>query len=387
VALQIKQGYGTIDHSARLIVSSTLLAHAGLEKLLGISIPYAAKRRVIAQLEIEPQHLTEDGAVSGSVIIALADAANTRGAVLNLALGRTTATIESKIQFLSSGRGSTLRAEATSVHIGDSVSIWRAAVLRDDEQIAEVTQTQVSLAIDGAVGASHQDAGEPRQRARGEGPLSEGFSKEVVDERWQRIVEGASKVIAAKGFAKATIREIAAAADMPVATMYQYLERKEDILYNIYKHFMSDIVAALTRWRSSELPPRERLAGAIRMVIDVFDEKHRFIKLMFQETKSLTAEARREVYDLDAQYIAVFRDLLSELMRAGEVRVRNVELTANFIYFLCTIWPLRYWSIGKYGEQAVADDIIDFVLNGLGDGKGRGGEKLVHSDHGMENRR
>jgi uncharacterized protein (TIGR00369 family) len=378
-----------IDHSSRLLVSSShLLAHATLESLLGISISYAAKHRVIAHLEIEPQHLTKDGAVSGSVIMALADVANTRGALLNLAVGRTTVPIESRIQFLLAGRGSMLRAEATAVHIGDSVSVWRAAVLRDDEHIAEVTQTQVAVAADETAGLRHGDAVEPPRRRHGEGPLSDGFSKEVVDERWQRIVEGASKVIAAKGFAKATIREIAAAADMPVATMYQYLERKEDILYNIYKHFMSDIVTSLTRWRSSELPPRERLAGAIRMVIDVFDEKHRFIKLMFQETKSLTAEARREVYDLDAQYIAVFRDLLSELMRAGEVRVRNVELTANFIYFLCTIWPLRYWSIGKYGEQTVADDIVDFVLNGLGDGKGRGVAKLAHSgDNAMENRR
>ncbi len=369
----------------RLTVSMSL-APAGLEKLLGITIPYAAKGRVIAELEIEPKHLAEDGAVSSGVIIAVAEAANTRGAALNLTPGRTAATIESKVQLLSTGRGSTLRAEAIPVHIGDSVSIWRAAVLRDDEQIAEVTQTQVARVLDGPAAASRREAAEPR-RSRGDGPLSDGYSKGVVDERWQRIVEGASKVIAAKGFAKATIREIAAAADMPVATMYQYLERKEDILYNIYKHFMGDIVTSLTRWRTSELPPRERLAGAIRMIIDVFDEKHRFIKLMFQETKSLTAEARREVYELDAQYIAVFRDLLSELMRAGEVRVRNVELTANFIYFLCTIWPLRYWSIGKYGEQAVADDIIDFVLNGLGDGKGKGGEMLVHADKVMENRR
>ena len=51
---------------------------------------------------------------------------------------------------------------------------------------------------------------------------------------------------------------------------------------------------------------------------------------------------------------------------AGEVRVRNVELTANFIYFLCAIWPLRFWSIGKYVKEPVANDIIDFVFNGLG---------------------
>ena len=145
----------------------------------------------------------------------------------------------------------------------------------------------------------------------GQGVAAEGFSKAVVDERWRRIVKGASKVIAAKGFAKATIREIAAASDMPVATMYQYLERKEDILHNVYRFFMTEIVTALTRWRDSALPPKERLSGAIRTVVEVFDRNHRFIKLMFQESRALTPEGRRQVYELDAQYIAIFQELLT----------------------------------------------------------------------------
>ncbi len=176
-------------------------------------------------------------------------------------------------------------------------------------------------------------------------------------------------MIAAKGFAKATIREIAAAADMPVPTMYQYLERKEDILYNIYKFFMTDIVTALQRSRLVHVPPEERIAGAIRTIIGVFDRNHRFIKLMFQETRALTPEARRHVYELDAQYIEIFREILMESVRNGDFRLRNVELSANFVYFLCTIWPLRFWSIGKYGEAAVTDEIVDFVLHGLGGAK------------------
>lgn len=339
----------------------------GLGKVLGITFPYAAKHRVVAQLDIEPEHLAAAGAVSSGVIMALADCANTYGATLNAGDGRITAAIESKTNFLAAGRGNTLRAEASPIHVERTISVWRAAVFRDEEQIADVTQTQ--MAIEGhrtATGAARQSTTERPDRAP-----SAAASTAVADERWRRIVHGASKVIAAKGFAKATIREIATAAEMPVATMYQYLERKEDILYNVYKFFMSDIVATLERWRSIEMPPKERLAGAIRAMIDVFDKNHRFIKLMFQETKALTPEARRQVYELDAQYIAVFRDLLAEAARNGDFRIRNVELTANFVYFLCTIWPLRFWSIGKYGEAAVTNEIVEFVLNGL-----RAGERI-----------
>lgn len=345
-----------------------LSADGGLEKLFGITLPYAAKRNVIAELQIKPHYLTDDGAVSGGVITAVAECANTRGAQLNLPPGSGITLIESRSHFFSRGRGNALRAEATPLHMENGVSTWRATVLRDDERIAEVTQTHTAVSQEGPRPPRPEGDAGPQRKSAGDGPISERFSRAVVDERWQRIVEGASKIIAAKGFAKASIREIAAAAEMPVATMYQYLERKEDILYNIYKHFMTEIMASMAPWRSKDLPPRERLAGTIRTTIDVFDEKHRFIKLMFQETRSLTPEARREVYELDAQYISIFRDLLTECMRDEEIRVRNAELTANFIYFLCTIWPLRFWSIGKYGEEAVANDIIDFVLNGLGSG-------------------
>lgn len=342
----------------------------GLAKLLGISFPLLSRDRVVALLEIEPEHLAASGAVHGSVVTALAECASSYGAVLNLPPGHSTTTLELKANFLAPGSGRTLRAEATPLHVGRTVSVWRAVVLRDGQPVADVTQTQMVAEGDAA---AVNDAGgvvvrseEREYRADRRGTVSGKFSPEVVDERWRQILDGASRVIAAKGFAKATIREIAAAAEMPVPTMYQYLERKEDILYNIYKFFMTDIVTALEHCRSGVLPPRERLVGAIRTMIDVFDKNHRFIKLMFQETRALTPEARRQVYELDAQYIAVFRDLLAEAMRDGKLRIRNVELAANFVYFLCTIWPLRFWSIGKYGEEAVTNEIVDFVLNGLG---------------------
>lgn len=346
------------------------LHHSGMGKILGITFPFAARHRVIAQLDIEPEHLTPRGDIHGSVVMALADCANTYGATLNLPPGCATATLESKTNFLAAGHGKTLRAEAVPLHLGRTVSFWRAVVLRDEQQIADVTQTQTIVADGGpeadAPTPANGDAGESERRGGRRGAVAGNFSKAIVDERWRQILEGASKVIAAKGFAKATIREIAAAAEMPVPTMYQYLERKEDILYKIYQYFMTDIVTALERWRSTDVPPKVRLVGAIRTIIDVFDKNPRFIKLMFQETRALTPEARRQVYELDAQYITVFRELLAEGMRGGELRVRNLELAANFIYFLCTIWPLRYWSIGKYGEAAVTDEIVEFVLNGLG---------------------
>lgn len=359
------------DHSGtRAAPSDAFLGHhqSGVGKLLGITFPSAARHRVVAELGIEPEHLSARGAVHGGIVMALADCANSYGASLNQPSGRITVTLDSKTSFLSTGAGRTLRADACPLHLGPSVSVWRATVFRDELPIADVTQTE--MAIDDK--AAERPTARPTEPEAAAGAsrrrdLAGGnFSQAVIDERWRQILDGAAKVIAAKGFAKATIREIAAAAEMPVPTMYQYLERKEDILYNLYKFFMTDIVTTLQRSRSGEMAPPQRLVGAVRTMIDVFDKNYRFIKLMFQETRALTPEARRQVYELDAQYIAIFRELLADTMQSGDCRIGNLELAANFVYFLCTIWPLRFWSIGKYGETAVSNAIVDFVLHGLG---------------------
>jgi uncharacterized protein (TIGR00369 family) len=343
----------------------------GIGKLLGISFRSASAERVIAELAVNANVCTRPDVVHGGAIMALADCASGYGAVLNLAPNTTTATIESKTNFLRKGEGPTVRAESVPLHVGRTMSVWRAGIFRGAEQIAEVTQTQLFLRESGALSkrggcdssARAGTAVEQPQRQRT--ALSRSFSQPIVDERWQQIFEGACAVITKKGFAKASIREIAAAAGMPIPTMYQYLERKEDLLYQIYEYFMSDIIVALDQWRASSVPPRKRIEGVIRTMVELFDKHHKYIKLMFQETRALTPEARRRVYELDKSYIAVIRKLLDTAIAESGWKKRDTELAANFVYFICCIWPLRHWTIGKFGEKVVAEEIVDFALNGL----------------------
>jgi uncharacterized protein (TIGR00369 family) len=343
----------------------------GLGQLLGISFMSASHERVVAQLEINKNVCSQPDVVHGGAVMTLADCASAYGAVLNLPPGHTTSTIESKTNFLKKGQGPTVLASSVPLHVGRTTSVWRSSVFRGDEQIAEVTQTQIVLQDSSAEWKpSPAPSGVrladdiPLQVKRT--PTSRRFSAPVVDERWRQIFEGARAVIAAKGFAKASIREIAAAAGMPVPTMYQYLERKEDLLAHIYEYFMTDIVAAMHPWSVSDAPPHERIKGAILTMIDWFDQRHRYIKLMFQETRALTPDARQRVYELDARYIAIIRELLDTAVAESERKDRNTELLANFIYFLCCIWPLRHWTIGKFGQEQVANEIVNFVLNGIG---------------------
>lgn len=362
--------------------ASYLAVHqGGLGKVLGIGFVSAAADLVVARMDLRPEHFTRAGVVHGGVLMALGDCAGAYGAVLNLPdPGCATATIESKTNFLRRGDGSVLRAEARPVHVGRSLSVWRTAIYRGAGAcIAEVTQTQ--LVLQPAQGASPEAAGDTAaapglaERIAHSGPR--GFRTAVADERQRQIFEGACRVIAEKGFSKATIREIAAASEMPIPTMYQYLERKEDLLYKIYEFFMNDIAQGLQKWRRSTAPANVKIEGMIRSMINEFDRNHKYIKIMFQETRNLTPESRKLVYDLDKTYISIIQEVLDDAASRGEVVIDNTELAANYIYFLCVIWPLRHWTIGKFGQEEVTRSIVDLAQRGFGAVTTSGSKEVV----------
>lgn len=314
----------------------------------------AQRDRATATMRIEPEHLTPGGAVYGGVLTALADCASAYGAAQNTPKGHGASAIDTQARFLRKGDGDVLEAVATPLHTGRTTSVWRTVIKRGKGRpIAEITQTHLVL----------PDKPERRRPVLVTAHTA-ADAPPVSEERKRQIFQGASRVIAEKGFAGASIRDIAAAAGMPVPTMYQYIERKEDLLFLIYESFLQDYAETLRRAVEAAPTSADKLRAAVAATLDNFDRNHAYIKLMFQETRALSPEGRARVYELDARYIRVWTAILSEI--SGQDGTAEPELLANLIYFLCSVWPLRYWTIGKFGRGQVEAAIASLLKGGLG---------------------
>jgi uncharacterized protein (TIGR00369 family) len=118
-----------------------------LADLLGIRFVEANLDRVVAELPVRDALTTIGGAVHGGTLMALADTVGAAATVLNLPPGATTATLESKTNFLAAGRGGTVRAEATCLHRGRRTMVWQTRVTDAGGRLLSLTiQTQMVLA-------------------------------------------------------------------------------------------------------------------------------------------------------------------------------------------------------------------------------------------------
>jgi len=103
--------------------------------------------RVVAQLPIRDELRTVSGALYGGALIAFADTIGAVATVLNLPVGASTTTLESKTNFFAAGRSGTMRAECTPLHRGKRTQVWQTRVTDEAGRLLSLTtQTQMVLA-------------------------------------------------------------------------------------------------------------------------------------------------------------------------------------------------------------------------------------------------
>lgn len=336
----------------------------GASALSAMTITVSDGGHIAATVPVGANDLDGEGTVDPAVILCWASRLARHAATVALDAGQST-TVDCKTSFLSPCRTETLALDARLIHRGDKTSVWRIAIFDTQRRpVGEVTQTEMTVEYwqPAAAGADAPPAAiELVRNSRGK----RAGGKDTATERREQIVRGACEVIGKKGYAGASVRDIAAAAGMPVPTMYQYVQSKEDILALIYNTLLDDIQGQLEEGLTSGRNASEKLDLVLRSNLVSLNKYRREVLLMFQESKNLLPHARAKVFEADRSHTTMWEQILREGHNNGEFRLEDVELTANFIRFLCTVWPLRHWAIGRVGFETVLEDLRAFVFRAL----------------------
>ena len=116
-----------------------------LPDLIGMELVSVTPDRVTATLEVRADLCTAGGVLHGGSIMAFADTLGAVGTIANLPPGATTATLESKTNFIGgAAEGSTVTGESTPVHKGRTTQVWQTRITTAEGRlVALVTQTQI----------------------------------------------------------------------------------------------------------------------------------------------------------------------------------------------------------------------------------------------------
>lgn len=190
---------------------------------------------------------------------------------------------------------------------------------------------------------------------------------ELVQKKHLQIAMGASKLFIEKGYFRTSIREISKATGLTIGNLYDYITKKEDVLYLVFDVFHSIWVNRLEEEGIFEIEdPVSQLETAIQKMLELVNEHKEMVLLMNTESKSLPKNFLKIILEKESGLVACFEKILKNGVENGVFRVKDPFMFANIIVYLLSIKPLRGWNFKKgYSVGDIDELVTEFIRNAV----------------------
>jgi AcrR family transcriptional regulator len=193
-------------------------------------------------------------------------------------------------------------------------------------------------------------------------------SGELVRQKHLQIAAGATKLFIKKGYFKTSIRDISKATGITIGNLYDYVTRKEDILYLVFDIFHSTWAKKVEEVGISKIEdPVEQLKAALRKMFEIVNTHRDMVLLMYTEGKLLPREFLKKILENESNLVKFFEQIIRRGVEKGAFQVRDPFLLANVIVYLFSIGPLRGWNFRKhYSTEEITEFMINLILDKTG---------------------
>lgn len=165
------------------------------------------------------------------------------------------------------------------------------------------------------------------------------------DTKRLHLLKSAARVFSDEGYDKASMRRIAAEAEVSLAGIYHYVAGKEELLYWIQCHTFDSLLEDLERSLEGVEGPRLRLATAVRNHVRHFGENMHELKVCAREVETLEGEAYDDIHERRRAYFEAVHELVKDLEPKHGGRLGSWLATANL--FGMMNWFYQWYDAGR----------------------------------------
>ncbi|MFH0812637.1 MAG: TetR/AcrR family transcriptional regulator [Pseudomonadota bacterium] len=182
----------------------------------------------------------------------------------------------------------------------------------------------------------------------------------------ERIKEAAISLFSEKGYSATTMRQIARRAGLASGSLYNHLKRKSDLLLDIHRDFVDEIIEKTKFLHGDEESCEEKLREVFKTFMKaIFENKLSFKVLLEQET-FLPPTAKKEVVRNVHLLKQGIKGIIEKGIKKGEIRAVDAKMATFCVFALCN-YSLRWIDPkGSYSYEQLGDIFFDFFSRGIG---------------------
>lgn len=167
------------------------------------------------------------------------------------------------------------------------------------------------------------------------------------------VMAAAIAVISERGYAAATVQEVADRVGMLKGSLYYYFASKEDLLFRILEECHAEARQIAEDVAALDLAPLEHLLEYVRRTSVWYLENTERANIYFSEGRQLSDEKRVQLLQLKDAFESRIIDLVSKAQAAGTASTAaSASLTGA--YLIGALNSVRNWPVTEHADPGSA---------------------------------
>src|SRR5215203_6087536 len=181
--------------------------------------------------------------------------------------------------------------------------------------------------------------------------------------RRDELSRQAARLFAEKGYHGTSIGDLAEAIGVQKATVYTWIDSKQDLLFEAMRDGAAAFHAGLDAI-PDELPAAEKIRLALRAHLRTVAGQLDVATVFMREWRYLEGERREEILAERRRYEERFRALFREGRELGELRTDLDDASAALLALSAVNWAYTWLSPGRDTDE-LADRFHALLLDGM----------------------
>jgi TetR/AcrR family transcriptional regulator, cholesterol catabolism regulator len=184
--------------------------------------------------------------------------------------------------------------------------------------------------------------------------------------RKEQVIRKAAELFKEKGYAAASMRDLAQLLGIEAASLYSHIKSKEEILRNLCFDMAAEFRKSLEEVEKQHVPATEKLRLGIIGHIQVMSKDLTASAVFMNEHRHLSQPYLRDFLLLRINYINRFKTIIEEGMDKGEFKSSIDKKLAVMTLFSSLNWmPMWYDPSGIIEPVELGVQLADMLVNGL----------------------
>lgn len=180
--------------------------------------------------------------------------------------------------------------------------------------------------------------------------------------RINEILRVAAEVLSEKGYYSASLEEIADRLDLAKASLYHYFDSKEALFTACLEMVAEEAIRRLTVIASGPGTAPERLRRLIVEQLRITTVEYPELSRLFLAHLEWPAAVRERIRDWHARHDAVFKAVIDEGVKSGELADIDVSLVRHNLTGALNFVPFWFKPGGRFGDGEAFEAVADSVL-------------------------